>query len=184
MQSTQALARLAAKSMPQHVIRGTVVPAVQREAYDASIDIFWRKLLGETADFDRARKTQLHLPLREGGFSAGGVAHRADAAFLAGSLNALDEVKSAAGVACVEQLRATCPGLCSAMDLATTALQLGGVTEDVSLWQSDQPLPAKGRQRRWMCERRLLRRKRCWSLLRYATQLQCAQAQQRELPAS
>ena len=181
MQSTQALGRLAANSMPQHVLRGTTVTDAQRATYDEIVNRFWSKLLGEPAGLDVARATQLHLPLREGGFSAGGVTHRADAAFLAGTLGALDEIKWSAGVATVAQLRSVCPNLCNAMDTTTTTLMNAGAYGDLTLWQSDQPQPSKGGQRKWTRGLQAMSRNDFWNQQRYATSPLSAPAQPQRL---
>jgi hypothetical protein len=49
------------------------------------LDTFWCNVLQE-AGLDDHRRTQIHLPARYGGFAAGIVEVRADAAFLTGSV--------------------------------------------------------------------------------------------------
>ena len=151
-QTTQALARLAAQSTPQHLLRGAAVPPEQARAYDHRVESFWARLTGEPAPLDVNRRIQLHLPLRAGGLSAGGVEVRADAALLAGTLGSLREVQKAAGVDTVAQLRQALPQHVNVMDQAVASLSQKGAKDRTRLWQSDQPQPVKGMQRTWTRE--------------------------------
>jgi hypothetical protein len=101
------------------------------------------------AGLDNHRRAQIHLPARYGGFAAGSVKVRADAAFLTGSVGALDEVKRSLGVATVNQLRDLWPAHLDKMDLATTNLEKRGAGRSVRHWQSDQPLEHKRPQKQW-----------------------------------
>ncbi|CAK0790897.1 unnamed protein product [Prorocentrum cordatum] len=148
-QVTQARARLAAQSKPQHVLRGAAISAEQARACDAVVEHFWARLLGETGSFDAHRRVQLHLPLRHGGLSVGGVEVRADAAFLVGTLGALGELMSTVGVNTVAELRHVLPQHVEGMNSAVTSLDQKGAREQTRLWQSDQPQPVKGMQRVW-----------------------------------
>eukprot|EP00969_Alexandrium_andersonii_P220847 9754412-Alexandrium_andersonii.AAC.1 len=63
----------------------------------------WGRILGRGSGAERVRPpddamlARLHLPLRVGGCAAGGVEARADAAFVAGSVSAIPELKRAIG---------------------------------------------------------------------------------------
>ena len=151
-QTTQALARMATNGAPQHVMRGSPVGDTQAAAYDDMVALFWCRMAGKAGSLDAQRTTQIHLPLRLGGLSSGAVSGRADAAFLVGSLGALEEVKSATGSPTIESLRQICPTYVGAMDRSTAKLEEKGVKGPLRLWQNDQPQKLKGRQREWTRE--------------------------------
>ena len=139
-QTAQALARTAAQALPQHVLRGSVISTAQASVYDYALELFWPKLVNEQ-ELDPLRKVQLHLPLKAGDLSAGGVEVRADAAFLAGTLGSLPEVFKAAGVETVAELRRAYPSFVTAMDNTAGSLVAKGVAEHTRLWPCDQPQP-------------------------------------------
>ena len=66
--------------------------SAQALQFDPLIERFWSNIVKEDG-LDNHRRSQLHLPTRHGGFAAGSVEVRADAAFLTGSVGALDEMK-------------------------------------------------------------------------------------------
>ena len=74
---------------------------------------------------------------------------RADAAFLTGSVGALQELKRCVGVATVNQLRQAWPAHFSSMDVATANLEARGADGTVRHWQSDQPTGLAKPQKSW-----------------------------------
>ena len=143
----QALARTVAHSAAQHVLRSSRVPADLAEAYDRAVEEIWCRIVGE--NLDAGRREQLQQPVAAGGFSAGGVTHRADAAFILGAMSAMPEMKAAAGVTTVEALRPIIPRVLADLDIATEALRDKGAPAAATAWRRDQSLQTKGRQKEW-----------------------------------
>lgn len=152
LQITQALGRVIAQTAPQHILRGSRLDADQKQEFDGMLALFWARLVGETDGLGLLGDSevgQILLPQRLGGMSAGGVAVRADAAFLSGALEAKAAVADAVGAITTEDLWRRFPAYVDSLNAAVTNLEHLGVEEDLRLWEADQPQVGKGRQRVW-----------------------------------
>ena len=151
LQTAQALARLIAATKPQYIMRSTLIPMSQRQAFDeVTVKIWTQKVFrGTPAASDPLVKEQLQLPIALGGFSAGGIALKAPAAFISGTVAALPEIHQAAGTTGVDGLRRVHPKLVAEMERATAELKEGTGYRSVEGWMVDRPMALKGKQREW-----------------------------------
>ena len=159
MQTAQALTRLIAATKPQYIMRSTLIPVGQRQAFDDVTAKIWieRVFAGTPAATNPLVKEQLQLPIAGSGFAAGGVMLRAPAAFVSGTLSAMTEIHQAAGTSGTEALRRVHPKLVADLESATAEIKEGTGYLSVEGWKVDRPMALKGKQREWttkMAEKR------------------------------
>ena len=99
----------------------------QRRAFDeVTVKIWTEKIFaGTPAAACPLVKEQLQLPITAGGYSAGGIMHTAPAAFMCGTLAALDSIHRAAKTTSVAGLRSAHPHLLNQLDQATKEVKDG-----------------------------------------------------------
>ncbi|CAK0898926.1 unnamed protein product, partial [Prorocentrum cordatum] len=168
LQTAQVLSRTLAATKPQYVMRSTLVSEEGRARFEAVTAKVWERTVAAAWDDGQltpAMRVQLQLPLSAGGFAAGGVLDRAPAAFLAGTLAALQEVHKELGTTTVEHLRRQHPKLIADVEQATAEPVAGTGSRVPALWQADRQRNLRGRQQERTKAMQAQRRQRLYQTL-------------------
>ena len=148
-QSAQAILRVWAASIPQHVMRGSLVRDDLLKNMDGKLEEWWAKLLAEQS-MPQLSRQQLHLPLNMGGAALGGLQMRGPAAYLAGAMQTHGVIAKKVGLSTLEQLHHAMPALHLDAEAAAQRLEDFGVKGDLKGWLRGKRCNAKGAQKRWM----------------------------------
>ena len=148
-QSAQAILRVWAASVPQHIMRGSLVGDDLLTNMDEKLENWWAKLLEEQSMPVPSRQ-QLHLPLSMGGAALGGLQMRGPAAYLAGAMQTHGAIAKKTGQSTLEQLHQAMAKLRDDAEGAAQRLEHFGVKGDLRGWLRGKSCKAKGAQKRWM----------------------------------